>query len=311
MFKILQYFIYGLLAILLIVGAVVGTQVHRDIPAAEIEKKYALPESKFIQIDGLRVHYTDEGNSKGPVVVLIHGTGASLHTWQGWLPVLKKYFRVVRVDLPAFGLTGPSASRDYSTAAYVKFLTVFLEKLNINLLMLVGNSLGGQVAWNFAATFPDRVNKLILIDSAGLPRLKSIPIPIRLARHPKFGRFARYVTPRFLVRNSLKEVYHDRTKITEKLVQRYFDMNLRDGNREAFIDRARQLKDTPGDALRKITAPTLIMWGRWDNWIPVAQAENFRKKILLSRVKIYDNAGHIPQEEIPEETALDALKFLK
>lgn len=297
------------LVILLAVGVAIGLQVRSDIPAAEVEKLYVLPESKFINLDGQRVHYTDEG--KGEIVVLIHGTAASLHTWQGWMPSLKKTFRVLRMDLPAFGLTGPAKDRNYSIDSYVKFLENFLAHFNTRQINLVGNSLGGQIAWHFAAKHPDNVNKLILIDSAGLPRMGKIPLPIRLARMPVLDKIARYVSPRFLVKKSLKEVYFDKTRVTDALVDRYYSMTLREGNRQAFVDRAHQLSEDSGDDLRKVRMPTLILWGQHDQWIPVAQAEVFRKKLLLPQVKIYDNAGHVPQEEIPEQSVADALKFLQ
>jgi pimeloyl-ACP methyl ester carboxylesterase len=136
-------------------------------------------------------------------------------------------------------------------------------------------------------------------------------MPIRLARMPVIGKLGLYISPRFLVRNSLKEVYFDRSKVTEELVDRYQTMALREGNRQAFIDRALQIEEDSGKGLERIQIPTLILWGRYDQWIPVEQAENFRKKMPWSQVIIYDNAGHIPHEEIPEATVADAMKFLK
>ena len=301
--------------LLITLGVVVGfptllllSQLRFDIPVAEVEARYKLKESKFMEIAGMRVHYTDEG--KGEVVLLVHGTAASLHTWQAWVDVLKKDFRVIRMDLPAFGITGPAPDRNYSIDSYVKFLRQFLAELKIKQVSIAGNSLGGQIAWHYTAAYPDDVNKLILIDSAGLPRLKEIPMPIRLARMPVVGALARYISPRFLLRNSLKEVYFDRSKVSEELVDRYQTMALREGNRQAFIDRSNQLEEDPGRGIERIKTPTLILWGRYDQWIPVEQAENFRKKLPWSQVVIYDNAGHVPHEEIPEQTLADAVKFL-
>ncbi|MBS0617760.1 MAG: alpha/beta hydrolase [Spirochaetes bacterium] len=302
---------YIFIGVVVALGVAIGSQVHRDIPAAEIEKKFALPESKFMNLKGMRVHYTDDGKGKPSVVVLIHGTGASLHTWNAWMPKLKKDFRVVRVDLPAFGLTGPSPDRDYSIANYVRFLEEFFAELKIKQINLVGNSLGGQIAWHYALAHGDDVLKLVLIDSAGLPRVGKIPLPIRLARMPILQTLAKYISPRFLVKKSLKEVYYDKNKVTDALVDRYFALTLRAGNREAFVDRALQLSDDNGDGLRKLGMPTLIMWGRHDAWIPISQAELFKKKILLGQLLIYENSGHVPQEEIPDESVAGLLKFLE
>jgi pimeloyl-ACP methyl ester carboxylesterase len=302
--------------LLIALGIVVGfptllllSQLRFDIPAAEVEARYKLKESQFMEVSGMRVHYTDEG--KGEAVLLLHGTGASLHTWQAWVDVLKKDFRVIRMDLPAFGITGPAPDRNYSIDSYVKFLRQFLAELKIKQVSIAGNSLGGQIAWHYTAAYPDDVNKLILIDSAGLPRLNEIPMPIRLARMPVVGALARYISPRFLVRNSLWEVCFDRSKVTEELIDRYYTLALREGNRQAFIDRAMQLEEDTGAGLERIGIPTLILWGRYDQWIPVEQAENFRKKLPWSQVVIYDNAGHVPHEEIPEQSVADAVKFLQ
>ncbi|HNL11936.1 MAG TPA: alpha/beta hydrolase [Turneriella sp.] len=301
-----------LIALALFVGfptVLLLSQLRFDIPVPDVEARYKLKESKFMEIGGMRVHYTDEG--KGEVVLLVHGTAASLHTWQNWVDVLKKDFRVIRMDLPAFGITGPAPDRNYSIDSYVKFLRQFLAELKIKQVSIAGNSLGGQIAWHYTAAYPDDVNKMILIDSAGLPRLKGIPMPIRLARMPVISSLALYISPRFLVRNSLKEVYFDSSKVTEELVDRYQTMALREGNRQAFVDRANQLEEDSGKGLERIKTPTLILWGRHDRWIPVEQAENFRKKMPWSQVIIYDNAGHIPHEEIPEQTLADTVKFLK
>jgi pimeloyl-ACP methyl ester carboxylesterase len=293
----------GLLAFLVL------WQLRFDIPASKVEVLYKLPESKFIEIDGMRVHYTDAGS--GEVILLLHGTGASLHTWQKWVDVLKKEFRVICIDLPGFGMTGPAPDRNYSIDRYVRFLHRFLEELQIKRLSIAGNSLGGQIAWHYAAKYGDDVKKLILIDSAGLLRSGGIPMAIRFARLPVTGMIARYLNPYYFVRRSLDDVYFDHSRITDELVDRYVTMALREGNRQAFIDRAGQIEEDSGAGLELIQAPTLILWGRHDRWIPVEQAENFRRRLSRSQLIVYENAGHVPHEEIPEETVADALKFLR
>ncbi len=132
------------LGLFVALGVAVGLQIKLDLPAAEVERQYLLKESKFADIAGQRVHYTDEG--KGEIVVLVHGTAASLHTWQAWTQELKKNFRVIRVDLPAFGLTGPAKDRNYSIKNYVAFLEKFFEFMKVRQINLVGNSLGGHIA---------------------------------------------------------------------------------------------------------------------------------------------------------------------
>lgn len=306
--RVLRYLLYVFAALLLTIGVLVMAFFRADIPAHEVEKRYRLPQSQFMAIGGLRVHYTDEG--KGEAILLLHGTGSSLHTWQKWTDGLKERFRVLRLDLPGFGLTGPAPDRNYRIARYVEFVRDFLDRLQIRQLSLAGNSLGGQIAWHFAAAYPDRINKLILVASAGLPR-RHIPMPLHLARLPIVGKLGRYLSPRFLVRNSLWEVYFDRSKVTDELIERHHTLTLREGNRQAFIDRAQQLEEGSLANLERITIPTLILWGRYDTWIPVEHAEEFHRRMPWSRVVIYDNAGHVPQEEIPEQTLADVLKFLQ
>ncbi|MCX7679710.1 MAG: alpha/beta hydrolase, partial [Spirochaetes bacterium] len=179
------------IAFICIVGGL--SLVRPDIPVDKLKVQYAPPPSKFLNLSGLLVHYRDEG--KGFPVVLIHGTSSSLHTWDGWTKALISRYRVIRMDIPAFGLTGPTKERDYSPQAYVKFLEDFLNKLNISKFHLAGNSLGGLIAWNYALAYPQKVEKLVLIDAAGYP-FRTMPPIFRLAKIKPIAFLGRYITPR-------------------------------------------------------------------------------------------------------------------
>lgn len=279
-----------------------------DLSQSYLEDKYASKDSRFVQVAGMRVHYRDQG--QGPVLVLLHGTASSLHTWDGWTKELVRDFRVVRMDLPGFGLTGPSPRRDYSIKAYGAFVAAFLDKLSIKACHLAGNSLGGEIAWNFARQHPGRVHKLILIDPAGLPRKGPMPMVFRLARMPGLRGLLKHVGVRALVARSVRQVYGDEAKITPALVERYYELTLRPGNRQAFGDRAALDFVDNSDKLVLIKAPTLIMWGQDDIWIPAANAMVFAQRIPDDRVITYPGVGHVPMEEIPERTAEDARRFL-
>ena len=172
-------------ALALLVGVVFLSSYEPDLPFAELVAKYTNDESEFVDVAGMRVHYRDEGSGDVPLI-LLHGTGASLHTWDGWTPVLVHDFRIIRLDLPGFGLTGPAPDSDYTVQAYVEYLAAFADALGIERFHLAGNSLGGQIAWNFATRYPDRVMKLVLIDSAGYPKeaAPSASTVIRLAGMP-------------------------------------------------------------------------------------------------------------------------------
>ncbi len=283
--------------------------IRCDIPVEELKKTYANGSSRFVSVDGTDVHYRDEGN--GFPLVLVHGTAASLHTWDGWASALSGDFRVIRMDLPAFGLTGPAPDRDYRVGAYVRFLDAFLDTIGVKRCHLAGNSLGGFIAWNYVLAHPDKVEKLILVDAAGYPS-RAIPGIFRLVRLPLAGFLGRHIGPRFLIERNIREVYGDDSKITPVLVDRYHRLALREGNRQAFIDRARTDEDygSLARAIPEIRVPTLIIWGKEDAWIPLENAHLFERDLPNSVLKIYDGVGHVPMEEIPDITARDTRRFL-
>lgn len=300
-----------LIALLILTIVAVISQIHFDIPVETLKAKYANQHSQFMQFPnlGTEVHFRDEGD--GDPLVLLHGIGSSLHTWDAWTESLSTDFRIIRMDLPAFGLTGPRNDRDYSIAAYVSFLDDFLDSLGLQQVHLAGNSLGGRIAWEYALAAPQRITSLTLIDASGFPVDKPPSLGFRLARMPVINRLLLGFTPRALLSRSVAEVYADDSKISDALVDRYFDMMLREGNRQAFVDRANQPFEPPGERLTRIRAPTLILWGKEDAWIPVTHGEKFLLQIPFSVMTIYKNTGHLPMEENPVKSSSDARDFLK
>jgi len=282
--------------------------IRTDIPLETLKQRYAQPPSKFMQLGRLSVHYRDEGS--GPPLVLLHGTGASLHTWQGWSDVLRRQLRVIRVDLPGFGLTGPEPSGDYSSAQYVRFLDGVADKLGLGSFHLAGSSLGGLIAWRYAAAHPERVGRLILVDAGGYPQNHPPLLVFRLARVPVLSSLLAQMNPRPLVARSLREVYADPTRVTPELIDLYTDLALRAGNREAFSARASLREADHTGELGRISAPTLIMWGRLDTLIPASDAERFARDIRRSKVVIYEGVGHLPMEEAAARSVDDARSFL-
>jgi pimeloyl-ACP methyl ester carboxylesterase len=255
------------------------------------------------------VHYRVIGTGKP--LVLLHGTGASLHTWEQFAENLKDSFQLISLDLPAFGLTGGRADHDYSMKMYTSFLKKFTEKLNLSTFDLAGNSLGGRIAWEFAATFPDQVRRLVLIDAAGYPTGKPMPQVFRLARNPLIEPILRHITPRFFIKKNLVEVYDNDALISDALVDRMFEMALREGNRQAFIDRANLPLDNGSERVKTIRNSTLIIWGETDAWIPVSCAELFHKDLKNNQLSILKNCGHLPMEERAVETAGLVRAFLR
>jgi pimeloyl-ACP methyl ester carboxylesterase len=299
---------------LLFIIAVILLFVNRDIPLNELKIKYANSSSSFIAVNGMDVHFRDEGLQTDTIpIVLIHGTGASLHTFNAWSDRLKKSHRIIRMDLPAYGLTGPFPDGNYTMAHYTTFLKDFLTALNIKQCVLAGNSLGGAIAWNFTLEQPSMVTKLILIDASGYPiASKSVPIAFSLAKIPVINKLLSFITPRFLVRASVENVYFDSSKVTDLVVERYFNLTLRAGNRKAFVDRLKTPKDTSTyNNIKYIQQPTLILWGSQDLLIPVENAYKFQEDLPNNTLVILENTGHTPMEESPLESLAPVLNFLK
>lgn len=286
-----------------------------DQPVEALKSKWAQPPSQFVNVAGMSVHVRDEGRRDDPVpVLLLHGTGSSLHTWDAWAAALASSRRVVRFDMPAFGLTGPAPDGNYTVENYARVTIAVMDKLGIQRAVLTGNSLGGYVAWVTAILYPARVNALTLVDSAGYPyesESESVPIGFRIARTPVLNRLVQDVLPRKVVESSVRNVYGDPSKVTPGLVDRYFDLVTRAGNREALVQRFEQTR--PGPLARRIPelhVPTLILWGGRDRLIPPAFAERFHREIAGSELVTFDGLGHVPHEEDPAATVAAFARFL-
>lgn len=300
-------------ALVLALAVLVAINWAPDRPLSELQARWAQPPSAFIDVQGMHVHLRDEGPRTDPVpIVLLHGTSSSLHTWDGWARELKSNRRVIRFDLPGFGLTGPPADGDYRIESYVRFVAAMLDQLGVSRCVIAGNSFGGQVAWETALAHPQRIEKLILVDAAGYPfQSRSIPIGFRIARIPVLNRLMEFTLPRRLIESSVRNVYGDPGKVTPELVDRYFELTLREGNRRALAKRFEQAPaGLHADRIAALKLPTLILWGGRDRLIPPADAESFHRDIAGSRLIVFDQLGHVPQEEDPAATVAVARQFL-
>lgn len=287
-------------------------------------KKWQLANSEFIDIQGMQAHVVKSGTCasdssaakiKQPkTIVLLHGTSASLHTWDGWTSELNDDYCVVSMDLPGFGLTGPytNPATKYTSANYAAFVVEVLDTLNLDKVILVGNSLGGKIAWRTAALYPERIDQLILIDAVGYPATpKSIPLGFKLATYPVLQPILGRILPKSVVKKSLMSVYADDSKVDEALISRYYDLALRTGNRAALSNRLRDFDNIENQAqIKQLALPTLIMWGAKDDLIPVENAMLFHRDLPNSQLQIFDNLGHVPHEEDPVATVTVAKQFL-
>jgi pimeloyl-ACP methyl ester carboxylesterase len=307
--------IVGVLLMLTALGLALSRAPDR--PVETLVARWAPPPSDFIDVKGQVVHVRDEGPRDDPLpLVLIHGTSASLHTWEGWVRALKGQRRVITFDLPGFGLTGPFTGQytpdDYGGDTYARFLLDLLDVLKVQRAVLGGNSLGGEVAWRTAVMAPQRVAALVLVDAVG-PAFtpESVPLGFMIARVPVLNRISEFALPKALVAQSLAEVYGDPSKVTPELVDRYFELALRDGNRRALALRMQHLVVGEGaEHIASIQQPTLILWGGRDKLIPPAVARQFQKQIVVSRLVMFDKLGHVPQEEDPAATVIPVKEFL-
>lgn len=284
-----------------------------DLPVETLRERWAPPPSQFRPVDGLVAHVRDEGAGADSVpVVLLHGTSASLHTWEGWSAVMRPTRRVISMDLPAFGLTGPDPRDDYRIERYTRFVVALLDSLRLARVDIAGNSLGGEIAWHVAARHPARVRRLILIDPAGFPVASaSVPIGFRLARDRRFAWIMTRILPRGVVTASVRDVYGDTARVTDSLVNRYYELTRRAGNRAALPFRFSQSRPGADTALlSRVTMPTLIMWGARDRLIPPSTAARFQQMMPNASLILYPGLGHVPHEEDARRTATEALAFL-
>lgn len=308
-----------LLGLLLILTAVaVALSRAPDRPVQTLVARWALPPSDFIDVKGQIVHLRDEGpRGDATPLLLLHGTGASLHTWDGWVVAMRNKKRVIRIDLPGFGLTGPFSGQyapdDYRGDTYARFVLDVLDALHVPRAVIGGNSLGGEVAWRAVTLAPERFARLILVDATGYAFAPDdIPIGFRIARTPLLNRIAEHLLPRAMVAASLRSVYGDPSRISEALIDRYFELTLREGNRHALGLRLQQLEmGEHAGRIKTLMLPTLVLWGGHDHLVPSANGQRFASDIRGARLVVFDALGHVPHEEDPASTAAAVIDFLE
>lgn len=301
--------------ILFLVIAVLFLFIERDKPLKALIPLYTNHSSHFMSIMGMRLHYRDEGMKSDTVpLILLHGMSSSLHTWDSVVLNLKENRRVISLDLPGFGLTGPSPDATYNFDYYSRFLDSFTNRLQLKQFILVGNSMGGAICWNYTLHNSKAVAKLILINAAGYPsKDESGSLGFKIASTPILNNLLLYATPKLLIRKSLETIYFDRLRVTDAQVERFHDMAIREGNRAVALQIFKgsfNTTQTKGQ-INQIKTPTLILWGDKDNLISVHNAYRFRNDINGSSIEIYPNVGHVPMEEIPEKVAKSILKFIQ
>ncbi|MFN0046692.1 MAG: alpha/beta fold hydrolase [Sphingorhabdus sp.] len=287
-----------------------------DTDAKAMKAKYGNGASQFVDLQpGLKVHYRDEGVRDGRTIMLIHGSNASLHTWETWVKILGADYRVISLDLPGHGLTGKHPGGVYDYPVFVDVVDRLMTRLKVKSAVIGGNSMGGGTAWMFALAHPDKTDAVLLIDAAGAPQwqARKIPIGFRLARMPVVKELTRFIAPRSMFESSIKTSMSVQSKIDDALVDRYWELNRFPGNREATMKRfalPHNNRQASKEGLAAIMVPVMIMWGEEDNLIPVESAKWFADALPGAKLVIYPKVGHIPMEEVPEQSANDVKVWL-
>ncbi|MBS0252202.1 MAG: alpha/beta hydrolase [Proteobacteria bacterium] len=302
--------VLGILSAGILTGLAIGACLWTpDRSRITLEPKYLNSPNDYLDVEGIRLHLRDSGPRNAPSVILLHGFGSSLHTWEDWARSLSDEYRVVRYDLPGFGLTGPDPKGDYTDERGMEILAALMDRLSIRRASLVGNSIGGRLAWHFAARYPGRVDKLVLISpdgfaSPGYEYGKAPAVPL-------FVRMMKYVLPRSFVKANLAPAYADPRRLSDTTVDRYYDLMLAPGVRGAMIARLEQTKlEPPEPILKSIEASTLVVWGQQDKLIPITNAGDYMHALPHAKFVSLPNLGHVPQEEDPASSLIPVRAFL-
>lgn len=278
----------------------------RPLTVDEIKQKgFVENDSRFIAINGVNTHFTRHG--AGETLLLIHGFGSSTYTWRGMIDRLAKDFEVIAIDLPGFGLS-QTLNTTPTVEAYVDFINDFIQTLELDHAVLIGNSFGGEISWRFALKYPQRTPALILLDAAGYPHAS--PVIFKLLRVPLLGELIAGINAKWIVRKNLQQVFVNEDLVTDAVVDNYYYRLLKAGNRETLLARARMKADTLYKALPQIRQPALIVWGENDSWIPLEFARRFAADLPQAQLAVLPHCGHVPQEEKPEEVSQLIKTFL-
>lgn len=269
------------------------------------------PDRTYIEVDGVNVNYIERG--AGDYLVLVHGFASSVRTWQDVIPELARNYHVVAIDLKGFGYTEKPLDSDYSTKGLAEFTRRTMDLLGIEQATLIGNSLGGGISLQLAATYPERVQRLVLIDAAAYPHKK--PFIVGCASWPGAGCLASILVARPTFRDSLEQVYFNDSLVTDKLVDDYYAAYQLDdataATLEVIEDRSVETEEGQLPDYTKIEIPSLVIWGREDLWIPLEQGQRLAQELPQAKLTVIPDCGHVPQEEKPMVVAQLILDWLK
>lgn len=282
--------------------AVAGFLFALRAPAQQTAKVTAEPpQEKFVAVFGQKIQYVEAGN-EGPTVILLHGLGTDSSIWAANFAALSEKTHVFAIDQIGFGRSD-KPPLDYRIATFTDFLRGFMQALKIPRATLIGHSLGGWVAAEFAIQHPQMVEKLILVDATGIKRswkdASSSPVNLNPASLAD-------------TRKTLEFLFHDKSIITDQLVQQLFERRLRNADAYTVTRVLDGLAHDQwlGKRLDNVLAPALLIWGRNDALTPVRDGEAMNRGIRNSRLEVVGDCGHLPQIEKPAQFNRMVLDFL-
>ena len=304
------------LAALLFLVAIISLRTP-DTDRNEMLDKYTNQHSSFIGGEfGLKVHYRDQGKRDGEPVIFLHGSSGSLHVFEPLIGKISGNYRLISYDHPGHGLTGPHPSNDYSYAGYSRILDLVRSELHIDKFVLVGHSMGGWIAWRYAAEHPDAVDALVLISASGMPAREGDPAT-RLSlgqrlMQTSFGRWlSEYTMPRSMIESSSRSAIYDDDLVSDELVDQFWELMRFPGNRHAFSIRSQMSRELHlAHMANSIEAPTLLIWGDKDTSVLPSTALSFNERIKRSEILILPDVGHLPILEAPVNIQAAIEQFL-
>jgi len=295
-------------ALVALLVCVVGGCRAPALPEAQLFPAGTQFTARYLPVDETRIRYLDAGH--GPPVLFLHGLGASMYAWRKNLAaVAVAGFRVIAFDNRGFGLSDKPPA-PYDNAAYARLAIALMDSLEIPDAVLVGHSMGGAIAAEVAIAYPQRVRGLVLVGSVGLGARE--PLLFRTARWPVLGRLALAFRGRGFTGRLLRATYFDPGKVTEADVDQYYAPVAQPEYGRALLGVLRQFRFAALEGrLDRIAAPTLVLWGEEDRWVPIGLGRALAAGITRSAFVSVPRAGHSVQEESPEDVNHLVIRFLK
>ncbi len=308
----------GWALLIVVVLGVIGlvTMTRADIPYATLQAQYGDASDRYLDLpNGVHLHYRDQGAQGGEPIVLVHGFAASLYDWQDWVARLSGRYRVISLDLPGHGLTEAPKGYRPRMDEMVGVVDALTTKLGVSHFVLVGNSMGGGVAWNYALQHQDKLDGLVLVDTVPAPyppgqgpKRQNKVVIFNLLQIPVLRGLLIHVDLTPLIRQGLDTAFVNKSLVTPALVRRYSDFSRAPGHRAILLG----LQEGPptnsaavNAALGRLTVPTLGMHGKDDVLIRWWEGERTAKAIPGGTFIVYPGVGHVPMEQIPDKSAAD------